>query len=808
MKYIRYFFYFLIVFLIAASVFLYFFLKGTKPVYNEELTVDGITNEVKVYYDDYGIPHIYASNEEDAYYALGYVYAKDRLFQTELLKRLAQGRLSELLGKDLVKVDKYMRTLGLREAAKKSAAKYMNETKKQYQKDYYAYLKGFNTFLEKGNMPVEYKLLNIPKEKLQVEDPYSIVNLIALGFSMPVIQESISAYIYKKYGKSYLDDLYFGEKDRQYRYYEVADTNLLKAQIGLNYDVLKKMDEYGLNVWEGSNSWVISAKRSKSGKPILANDTHFAYSQPAVWYEAEITYPGYNFYGFYLPGLAFPVIGHSHHHAWGLTIFPLDNSNFYEETIDSTHKKVLYKNQWVDLQIIKDTIKVKDSADVIFDIVKTPHGPIMNNVDKKIGEFFDKDVSLWWVLQKMKTGQIEALYNLANAGNMDEFESTLDKIDILGLNVMYADDKDNIAWWGTGKIPVYNENINPFVLLKGDDGSMEIDSFYPFSENPHLVNPPAGYIATANNDPVLSGYDKYFPGHYLPTNRIEIINKSFANKKMWDVEDSKKLQLNQESVRDFRLKEMIIKEMQGYETGAGTSLQSQCLEQLKNWDGEYSRDSKAAVIFTKLQYYIIYYAMQDELGKKMFDHLTKTYLLKSSVQRLFLNPSSPWWDDIMTKDKKETRKQIIRKAFASTVKKLKEEWGADINKWRWEDAHVLTFHHPFSKKKPLNKIFDVGPFKMPSCPGCLNKMSFHINNDKVHQINGGPALRIIIDFADVENALNVIPTGQSGNIMSKHYDDQAQLFTTGKYRKMIMNDTSVIKAKDKIVLLPDKEMRE
>lgn len=792
----------LIVIVCLGIIGIYFYLNSTKPQYKGELTLEGINKEIKIYFDEYGIPHIYAQNEEDAYFALGYVYAQDRLFQTELLKRLASGRLSELLGKDLVKTDKYMRVLGLREAAKNSASKYMSTKDKQYQKSFYSYQKGFNKFVNTRNLPIEYKILGIPKENLTPTDSYSIVNFIALGFSMPVVQESISAYIYKKYGKKYLDDFYFGEKKGNYLPYEIADTNAILYELSLNNDLISSMNKLNLSIWEGSNSWVISSKKSKSGKVIFANDTHFAYSQPAVWYEAEITYPGYNFYGLYLPGVPFPVIGHSKDYGWGLTIFPLDNANYYEETIDSNRNKVLYKNEWVDLQFKVDTIKVKGADDIVFKITKTPHGPVINSIDKTFSKEFKKDISLWWVLQRQATQQIEALYNMSRATDLNDFEKELSKIDILGLNVMYGDSENNIAFWGTGKLPFYNKNINPFTLLNGADGTMEIDSFYPFSENPHVINPKTNYVATANNDPILSGYSKYFPGHYLPTNRINMINNSLSEKDKWEIEDVKELQLNHKSLRDEKLAKMISEEISNADIITTNPFAKSIYNSLSNWNGEYNKDSKAPIIYSKLQYYINKYAILDELGEEIFKHISKSYLLKSSIERLYMNKKSPWWDIISTKENIETRQNILIKAFEETVVKLEEEWGKDINNWNWEDAHQLTFRHPFSQKKPLNKIFDVGAFKMPSCPGCINKMSFPINNDKIHQIGGGPAMRTIIDFADVKNALNVLPTGQSGNIMSPHYDDQSELFTSGKYRKMIMDDININKSKNVLTLKP------
>lgn len=783
---------------------LHFFMQSTKPVYKGELMLEGLTNEVKVYYDDYGIPHIYASNEEDAYFALGYVFAQDRLFQTQFFKLIAAGRLAEFLGEDVVKIDKYMRALGLRKAGIRSSEKFMSGNEKQYQKSFNAYLKGFNTFVRTGNLPVEYKILGIPREELTADDSYSIINFVAFGFAMSVMQESITSYIHSRFGESYLDDFYFGEK-KQYQFPKVrADTNIIKADLSLKSEILNTMDALNIKTWDGSNAWVIGSKKSKSGNVILANDTHFAFSQPGAWFEAEISYPGYNFYGLYLPGVPFPIIGHNKDYGWGLTIFPVDNSNYYSEVLNENKRKVKYKNQWVDIKINREIIKVKGKKNVMFDIRETPHGPLMNEFDEKIKDMLKENISLWWVLQKSETPTIEAVYNMSRAKNVNEFEQQLPNIDILGIYVMYGDKKGNFGYWGCGKIPFYKKNINPFVLLNGSNGEMEIDSFFPFSKNPKKLNPESGFVATANNDPILSG-STYFPGHYLPTNRINIINKSLTEKEMWSTEDVKNLQLSQYSGRDFQLKSLICNEIKNAPELINDEYLKKCFDILDSWDGEYAKESSASMIFAKLMYFINKNTIGDELPGLLFEQTSKSYLLFASIQKLYNNEDSPWWDNISTKGIKESRKSIFVKSFTGTANTLKEEWGADTDRWKWENAHQLTVPHPFGQNKLLARFFNVGPYKMPSCQGCINKMEYAITNDKIHKVFGGPAMRNIIDFADATKAEGVLPTGQSGNIMSPHYKDQSKLFVNGIYRRMIFNEPEIVKSENVLTLSPKKK---
>lgn len=787
--------------LFLSTLIIHIFLNSTKPQYKGEITIEGIKNQVNIYYDDFGVPHIYAANEEDAYYALGYVYAQDRLFQTQFFKLIASGRLSEYLGKDVLEVDKFMRVLGLKKAGYASAEKFMSNTEEQYQKSFYSYLKGFNSYVKTGNLPVEYKILGLPREELTSGDIYSIINFIAYGFSMPVMQESVSSYIHSSLGDQYLKDWYFGEKIDKSKQFTEGDTSMIRSDIGFKNQIINKIEELNIRPWDASNSWVISPSKSKSGKVILANDTHFAYTEPGAWYEAEISYPGYNFYGLYLPGVPFPVIGHNEKFGWGLTIFPVDNANYYSEKIDQDGSKVLYKNSWVNLQLRDEIIKIKGESDLKFTIKETPHGPIVNDVEKKF--INSGSVSLWWTLQKLQTTSIQALYKMSRASDIKEFEKQLSLVDILGLYVNYGDADGNIAFWGCGKIPVYNKNINPFTLLDGKSGTMEIENYYPFDQNPKLINPQKGFIATANNDPVLSGA-KYYPGMYLPTNRIKIINQELNDREKWDVEDVKKLQLNQKSIRDFRLKNILCDEIEADIIRDKNSYLQKYFKLLKSWEGEYSRDAQAPLIWAKLMYFINKNTLKDELPQEIFDYLKKSYLLFSSIEHLYSNSESPWWDNKKTKDKNESRKEIFVRSFKETIDTLQSEWGNNPEKWRWEDAHQLTFPHVFGQKKPLNYFFNIGPFKMPSCQGCVNKMEYAIDNEKIHKIYGGPAMRNIIDFNEPKKAWGVLPTGQSGNIMSQHYKDQSFLFINGIYRHMMMADREIAKSKNKLVLKPKK----
>lgn len=408
----------------------YFWLKSTAPTYSGELELPGITETVEIIYDDFGVPHIYAQNAKDAYFALGYAHAQDRLFQMEMIRRATSGRLSEILGKSLLPTDKIMLTLSIRRAAEKSAEMAFENINADFKKQSLAYLNGINSFIDQGNLPVEFTLIGFKPEHFTPADIYTAIGYMSLSFTSAISLEPMMTNIYNTLGDKYLIDFSLDS---------ISNSSLYNENEVLSdfFSPLELQDYLPIPIWEGSNNWVMSKERSKSEKVLLANDTHIAYSQPAVWYEAHLNYPGFEMFGYYLAGVPFSVIGHNTNYGWGITIFPFDNMDLYREKINPENPNQYWHNgMWNDFNIFIHDIKIKGAENFSFKLRNSIHGPELNQAYSSISKLEENPICLWWSLHDIETTTLEALYEINNSKNIDTFEKGIELIDIIELTIL------------------------------------------------------------------------------------------------------------------------------------------------------------------------------------------------------------------------------------------------------------------------------------------------------------------------------------------------------------------------------------
>ncbi len=779
----------LVIIVLAAAV--YFWLKSTAPDYSGKLHLQGLKDKTTVVYDAYGVPHIYAQNAKDAYFTFGYVHAQDRLFQMVMIRRVVEGRLAEILGKDLVKTDKYMRVLTLNKMAERSAKRFMKEADKPVKNEVQAYVEGINAFIKRGDLPIEFTLMDFKPEKFTVQDVFGIMNYMSLTFTSALTDDPLMYRIYEKYGNAYLKDMDVDSASIANMGNAQKSTQL--AALFNNIQTIQKL--VPIPIWEGSNNWVVSKEHSKSGEVLLANDTHIKYSQPSVWYEAYIQYPGFNLYGYYLAGIPFALVGHNNHYGWGLTIFPFDNMDLYAEQQNPDNPdQYKHAGKWLNYTVTHETIKVKGGKEVPFTIRYTIHGPLLNPVIQNITEKPKVPVSLWWAPMYLKTTSMEALYQMDNATDMKSFKKGVSLVDIVGLYIAYGDKDGNIAIWGSGKIPIHPAGINPRLIMDGASGKADIQGFYPFEKNPQSENPPGGILNTSNNAPApVDGI--VYPGYYFHGYRAARVKALLLSKPKWTIKEMESIQLDVHSNRDLRLVKLILNNMGSFKGDP------KIVTALQNWDGNYDTASTGAVIYTQLLYFVLRDAMLDEVGQKDFRKLMGSYMFRGSIEHLLTDKNSVWWDNVNTKAI-ETRTDIFKKAFSETTVALKDNMGTDMSTWKWGRVHQLTNVHPIGRKAPFDKLFNVGPFAMSGSNEVVDKEGFVYNKHGVYPVTSGPALRFLIDFSNTDHALSIIPTGQSGNVFSPHYADQAKMFVHGKYRTQIMLRKEIKKGKT-LILLPE-----
>ena len=765
-----------------------------KPTYEGTKTFSSLTSEVTINYDDYGIPHIYADNQEDAQRALGYAHAQDRLWQMELLRRIASGRLSEILGETTLESDLFFTGLLTDEASEKTVNE-LDKNSIEYKLSQ-AYIDGINEFIENGATPIEYYILGLEKKEFTIKDIYNTFAYMAFSFAAAHKTDPVLSSLQVKLGNEYIEEL---GVDVNPNLTLIHNYNNANEEISLAINAI--MNSTPIPPFIGSNSWIVAPEKSKNGKVLFANDPHIAFSSPSVWYEAHITTPDFESYGYYLGGVPFPTLSHNRDFAYGLTMFENDDIDFYQEENHPTDaSKYKTADGYKSYTSIDKTIKVKGAEDVNITVKSTHHGPIMNDVIASISN--KKPIAISWIYTKLENEGINAMYKVSRAKNKMEFEQGVSMIHAPGLNFMYGDAQDNIAWYAAAKLYKLPENVSTKFILDGASGKEEIVEYLDFSQNPQAHNPPWNYVYSANNQPdSIAGI--LYPGYYLPENRAKRIVELLEPKNDWSKEDYMKILLDSKSSKAESLVKHIVKNVSGNLT---TDNEKAALETLKNWDGDFIKSSVAATIYTKFIYYFLNNTFEDEIGKKTFEDFKNTHLIARTINSQLQRENSVWWDNINTKDIKEDKSKILTLSFIETIASLENQLGNDVNSWTWNRVHKLTHKHPLGSVKLLNYLFNfnVGEFEVDGANEVINNLMYDITDDKNHDINGGPSTRRIVDFSDIENSMSILPTGNSGNPFSKHYRDQAEMYANGEFRKMKLNKEEIERVSTKLILKPKK----
>nr|WP_299339948.1 penicillin acylase family protein [Allomuricauda sp.] len=783
----------LIVLLILGA---WIFVGTLKPDYDGEKTLPGLNETVNVYFDPYGIPHIYAENETDAFRALGYVHAQDRLWQMELLRRIATGGLSEVFGADLVDTDKFFLSLGIDEHTEMTL-KGLDENS-EVVKLSNAYLEGINDFIENGPTPIEFYLTGLEKTSFSLKDIYNAVGYMAFSFAQAHKTDPLLTDLKNDLGEEYLKDLAIGSDTSTVwikNYKNIANDSI---STNITASVRRALEKLPIPLFVGSNSWVIAPEKTKSGKVILANDPHIGFAQPSVWYEAHVSTPTYEKYGYHLAGVPFPLLGHDRNLAYGLTMFQNDDLNFYFEEInpsDSTQYKT--EEGWKDFETVNKTISVKDGEDVAFTYKKTRHGPILNGIAKQITQ--ERPVAMSWVYTKMENKVLEAVYKMTHASNLEEFQDALPNIHAPGLNVMYGDAEGNVAWWASAQLFQMPDSISTKFILNGASGEEEPIRYLDFSENPSAINPPWNYVYSANNQPdSIAGM--LYPGYYLPENRAKRIVQLLDAKDDWDQAAVSEMILDVTSSVNPGLVSELIKLL---DISVLNENQVVEVDKLRNWDGSYSLDSQSALLYHRCEYYVLKNTFEDEMGPERFEQFLSTHLMKRHIAWGAIMRVGQWWDNVNTENYTETRNDIVLKSFADAWTSLVKDFGTDTNTWTWDKVHTLEHKHPIGEVESLRKYFNVGPYPVEGSREVINNLGFSYDSTGYYKVTSGPSTRRIIDFSDVENSISILPTGQSGNPFSDHYKDQAELFVNGEFRKMMMNKQEIeTESESKLVFVP------
>ena len=779
-----------IVFLVCVLVFVaaWLYSRTLYPTYEGELSLENLSENVTVHFDENGVPHINAETQKDAYTALGYVHAQDRLWQMELIRRIAPGRLSEIFGDKLVETDVFFAGLGLVEDANESIAKI--DINSEAYKLTMAYLDGVNQFVEEGATPIEYNLIGLEKTKFTVNDVYNVFGYMSFSFAIAQKTDPLLQEIKEKLGDNYLAELEIPV---------YSNTALLKSEKNpiVKASFAKAMtamyEQLPISPFIGSNSWVIAADKTKNGKVIFANDPHIGFSQPSVWYQSHIKTPDYEMYGYSLALTPFPLLGHNRDYAYGLTMFENDDVDFYiEKNNPENLNEYETPTGFSTYKTVQKTIKIKDAPDTTFTVKISRHGPIMNNLLKQIDD--ERPIAMQWIYKKTDNQIIDVGYQISHAKSLHDFKEGAKLLHAPGLNMMYGDAKDNIAWIASGKLYKYRDSINTKLYLDGASGKDEIVSYIDFEDNPQSINPASNYVYSSNNQPdTIAGI--LYPGYYLPEDRGQRIEQLLEVKNDWTQEDVQQMIFD---VTSPVVPQVIANLVASLKTENFTKNEQEALQNLKDWNGEYKKEDTAPTIYNRFLYEFLEGTFKDELGES-FPMFMQTPLMKKMIAVQAKKTVSVWFDDVTT-EPKETKSDIVQRSFINAISFLENQLGDTVSLWSWSKVISVEHGHALAAGgETLRKIFNVGPFSMDGGNEVINNQLFTLNETGIYKVKAGPSTRRVIDFSNIENSVSILPTGQSGNVFSKHYKDQAQKYLNGEFVKTMLNKDEIERSKNVLI---------
>ena len=769
---------------------IYFYTQSIKPTYEGNLQLTGLQAEVEVFYDDYGIPHIYAENQDDLYLAFGYLHAQERLWQMDLLRRIAPGRLSELFGTEMLEIDQFFRTLPIDQYSERMAKNLVEEGDSPELIASKQYLKGINQFVENGYTPIEYTLAGVEKSPFDLKDIYNVIGYMSFSFAHAHKLDPWATAIMDKLGPAYMNDLDVMNVDPSTAF--IPNYPNAEAYMALNQQTTKVLNGLPLPKWLGSNSWVVSPQKSATGKVLFANDPHIDYAAPSVWYEAHLNSPEMEVYGYFVAGLPFGLLVHNQDIAMGLTMFENDDIDFYQEQVlKSEGNQYLYKSDTMEFNSRSETILVKDSENITMDVRSSVHGPIVNDVVDGLENA--PPTSMWWALTAIDNSMLKVAYQFNAAKNIDDVREAASNIHAAGLNVMYGDKMGNVAWWASAKLPNRPEHVNSKLVLNGN-GSDDFEGFLDFSQNPQAENPSWGYVYSANNQPDTIDTGLY-PGYYLPEDRGRRIVDLLEHKNDVDVSYMENMLTDDINPASQDIMQVLLEELVpiGEEELALYNI-------LKEWNGEHKLENKGPAVYQALIYRVMKMACEDEMGTDGLEAFMSTNAYKRSVAFVIKNAQSIWWDDVNTAEI-EVRGTIISKAFKATLDHFESKFGSDYRtKISWGELHTLEHDHPFGAIEMLRPYFNVGPLNAPSGVEVLNNIGYSMDGDSEYNATFGPSTRRIVDFSDIDNSRSILPTGNSGNIFSPHYKDQAEMYVKGEFRPMLLTREKIEQLGRKLVL--------
>ncbi len=738
------------------------------PDYNQDVKLSGLSQGVSVFRDGQAIPHIYAKTEADLYRAIGFTMAQDRLWQMDLLRRVTQGRLSEILGKDQLETDLLMRALRIQEKSEQILAQSDPAIVEALQ----AYADGVNQYISQNPLPPEFKVLRYQPEPWEPVHSINLIGYMSWDLSMGWGTEYFLHQLRTEVSDEKIAELIPDLEHHKTAIYPEFGTIKVEASATL-LAATKNLKELGAEIFNGSNNWAVAGKKSKSGKPLLANDMHLGLFSPGIWYQMHQVVEGkLNVTGVVVPGQPFVICGHNDSIAWGMTNVMVDDLDFYTEKLNKDSTKYWFDGAWHDLLIQQEIIRTKDAEAFVEELKFTHRGPLVN----RFKEEKETPLSIRWLGNEM-SNEIRTVFLLNRANNWSEFRSAVSTFKSVSQNIVYADVNGNIGLQCSAGLPIrLGSGIQ---IYPGDSSKYDWQGLVPFEELPFEFNPERGYVSSANNKTAPNDSPHYISHWFATPSRINRIREMLEAKDQLDTDDFKAMHADWKSKTAEQLSPVFLEAVQ--KSADLNQTEKEALSHLQAWDYELTRNSVSAAIFEVLYRKTMENLVKDELSPELFKGIRgQKMLLENLMINLLARGHSAWVDNVMT-DAEETFDDIIQLALQEAVSELTQKFGTDVEQWQWGRMHTFTIKHPLGVVPILNKAFNLnrGPFEMPGSYHTVCPYSYSFT--RLYETFHGASHRHIYNTANWNQSETIIPTGTSGIPASEFYLDQTEMYINNKY---------------------------
>lgn len=745
------------------------------PRLDGTLTVPGLAAEVIIRRDRFGVPHIEASGDADAWFGLGFCQGQDRSFQLETRLRVVRGTLAELIGEEGLKIDELSRRIGFRRHGQRC----LDHLSAAHRQSFEAFAAGVcaGAELGGGGRAHEFALLRSRPTPFEAADALGFLTFQAFALASNWDVELARLRMLTLDGPEAVADLHPPYPENL----PVSDRPGRGAERTIDALAADLVAASGLlPPGGGSNNWVIAGSRTRTGRPILANDPHLAPLMPPHWYLARLSTPEWSVTGASVPGAPSIAAGHNGHAAWGVTAGLTDNTDLFIEEIGPDGVSVRRGEAFQPCTVREETISVRGGAPVTVTVLETDRGPVVGPAFE--GPFGALSMSAMW----LRPGSLGGSLELGRMRSLDDLRRTYAAWPAVPLNIGYADATGSIGWQLIGDAPRRGLGGGTIPLSAADPATRWHDEPLPFSDLPWSSDPEIGFVATANNLPSSTG--AYLGSDFLDGYRVARITELLEASSTWDVASVLAMQLDRRSIPWREMRQAVLS------AAAGAGDLDAIGTLLGDWDGEVATDSAAATIFEVFVASMAIAVAEAKaprsaryaLGEGFSALIPFTSLAVrrvSHLNRLLEEKPEGWfvdgWDD------------AIRTALRAARDSITERLGPLSEHWGWGRVRQLRLRHPLGVRGPLSRVFDLGPMPFGGDANTINPAPVDARDPLGNPDFAVASLRMVIDVGRFERSRFALPGGQSGNPFSKHYADQLPLWHKGDGLTIAQDDAEV-----------------